>query len=692
MADIDTSKLSIQQILALAAGKPLPPPQDAIDIAASTPEVPSTLVKVGRGAADITQGIKQKYLNVTDPQAAEEFTKQTNQEIAAYEKGRAQGAPDGAGYDFSRLAGNIAMGSPLMLTPAGGVGLLGRGASGMVSGAAGGYAGFDPTNTTQSNLINAGVSGLAGGVLNAAAPRVVQGVVSGAQFAKNKLAEGLRSLIPETQVINNVRVALKTNGIDFDALAQGVKNSLVEDAKKQISFNGKLDPEMLARKMDIEAVAGPGMGTSAQISKNPAQWTSEQNIQKIEANLPSVQREESGTLTQRFQQQDVAQKSYAQRLADQMREIPDTLFGTNPKSAQPTTPLQASEAVIKTIQEKDAKAGQAVTELYDAYKAHGVGDTTSLPTRKLADIAGKIADEFGVENIPTPVLNRLKDFGLFDGKQIKVLTINEADKLNRLINNNNPGFGPVSSALKPIKQALNESLLEIPEAGASKALLTARKAAAERFAEQETGKSVTDAINNVAPDRFFEQNILRGNVRDIQALKESLSKTGEGAAPWHNLRTEAFNWAINKATSSGDKAFNGMTFKRALNEIGEDRLKTLFSPNELAQIKTLERGSLAMTAEPAFAAPSRSNTTPQLMGELLGLGMRTPGLNLAVKPIAEEMALGASQKRLAAALSGEGAANIGRDQAQAALRNKIMSIIEKPSIGAVAPSTIQQKR
>lgn len=262
MADIDTSKLSIQQILALAAGKPLPPPQDAIDIAASTPEIPSTLVKVGRGAADITQGIKQKYLNVTDPQAAEEFTKQTNQEIAAYEKGRAQGAPDGAGYDFSRLAGNIAMGSPLMLTPAGGAGLIGRGASGMVSGAAGGYAGFDPTNTTQSNLINAGVSGLAGGVLNAVAPRVVQGVVSGAQFAKNKLAEGLRSLIPETQIINNVKVALQTNGIDFDALAQGVKNSLVEDAKKQISFSGKLDPEMLARKMDIESVAGFGMGTS----------------------------------------------------------------------------------------------------------------------------------------------------------------------------------------------------------------------------------------------------------------------------------------------------------------------------------------------------------------------------------------------------------------------------------------------
>ena len=693
MADIDTSKLSIQQILALAAGKSLPPSVDALDVAASIPEIPSALVQIGRGASDITQGIKQKYLNWTDPEAAKEYTKQINQDVAVYEKGRQQGAPpSGAGYDWSRLAGNVAMGAPAMLVPGGGVGLLGRIGAGIGTGAAGGYAGFNPENTSTSNVINTGVGATAGGVLNPIAPRIAQGVVQGAQFAKNKLAESLRSLIPDTNIINNVKVALQTNGIDFNALAQGVKNSLIEDAKKQISVNGKLDPEMLARKLDIESVAGPNMATSAQISRNPAQWTAEQNLQKVEVNLPSVQRGETGTITERLQQQDVGTKSYAQRLADQMKSIPDVIFGTNPKATQPSTPFQASEKVIKTIQETDKKAEQGVTDLYNAYKAHGAGDTTSLPTQKLADVAGKIADEFGVENIPPAVLSRLKEFGLFDGKQIKVLTINEADKLNRLINNNNPGFGPISAALAPIKQTLNKSLLEIPEVGASKALLAARKAASERFAAQETGKSVTAAINDVSPDRFFEQNILKGNVRDIQALKESLSKTSEGAAPWHNLRTEAFNWAVNKATSNGEKAFNGMRLKNALNELGDDRLKTLFSPDELAQIRTLERGSLAMTSEPAFAQPSRSNTTPQLMAELLSIGNRIPGINLAVRPIAEDIATGAQQQRLAAALSGQGAANLSRDQAQTALRNKVMSAISRPNIGATAPSTIQQLR
>ena len=80
------------------------------------------------------------------------------------------------------------------------------------------------------------------------------------------------------------------------------------------------------------------------------------------------------------------------------------------------------------------------------------------------------------------------------------------------------------------------------------------------------------------------------------------------------------------------------------------------------------------------------------MAELLSIGQRIPGVNLMVKPIAEDVVTGAAQKRLAAALSGENASNIYRDQAQAALRNRIVSVARKLNIGATAPSTIQQLR
>jgi hypothetical protein len=61
-------------------------------------------------------------------------------------------------------------------------------------------------------------------------------------------------------------------------------------------------------------------------------------------------------------------------------------------------------------------------------------------------------------------MNRLKEFGLMGSKQTKLLTVNEADKLNRLINNNNPGNGPASLALGRIKGAVNEALLEVEPA------------------------------------------------------------------------------------------------------------------------------------------------------------------------------------------------------------------------------------
>jgi hypothetical protein len=50
---------------------------------------------------DIGQGAKQAYLGITDPAAAKEYTKQTDEEIAAYEKGRGPNA----GFDGFRLGG-----------------------------------------------------------------------------------------------------------------------------------------------------------------------------------------------------------------------------------------------------------------------------------------------------------------------------------------------------------------------------------------------------------------------------------------------------------------------------------------------------------------------------------------------------------------------------------------------------------
>jgi hypothetical protein len=178
--------------------------------------------------------------------------------------------------------------------------------------------------------------------------------------------------------------------------------------------------------------------------------------------------------------------------------------GTGGKAA---TAYEAGESAVNALKAGDKAKEEAVGKLYDAFRASGAQDA-NIPAAKVADALGKVADEIGTENIPAAVLNRLKEFGLAGAKQTKALTVNEADKLNRLINNNNPGNGPASLALGRIKSALNSALLEVEPSGQQgvEALKTARAAAAQRFAEADASKGISAALDDVHPDQFVQRS------------------------------------------------------------------------------------------------------------------------------------------------------------------------------------------
>jgi hypothetical protein len=288
-------------------------------------------------------------------------------------------------------------------------------------------------------------------------------------------------------------------------------------------------------------------------------------------------------------------------------------------------------------------------------------------------------------------LSRLQEFGFLGGKRTKLLTVTEADKLGRMIGNNNPGFGVESLVATRLKRSVDSAILEIPEINVSNALTKARDAAKTRFAEQEAGLGVERAIADVAPDRFFQQNILGGNTRDIIAMRDQLNKTADGTQAWDSIRRQVVQFIRDQATSANG-VFSGARMQDAMKRIGPDRLAQIFSPQELAQIQTLLRGSKAMTLEPAFAAPNRSNTTPSLMGALLRLGNRLPGLNLATEPIAREVAASAQQSALANALQGVGV-TASRDSADAVLRAALVKLLteDRAYNPAMLPTAVQEQ-
>ena len=673
----DFTNYTDEQLVAIIRGKN-PATLRPVE-AAPLPEPVSPLVRIGQGMSDIYGGVKQKYLNLTDPDAAAQYTKEGAENDAIIARGRA--AYGEGGFDPLRMAGAVA--TPLSLVPMGGASAITRAGLGALTGGAGGYASFDPTNTTGSNLTNAAVGAVGGGALNAAAPPFVSALVSGAQTVKNTVGQAWRSLTQKVSpaVANNitqqVSVTLQNAGVDLAALPAAIRQSVLDDAALQFTATGKLDPEMLLRRSDINAVGGPGSATRAQITRDPADWTNAQNLQKTEVNIPAVQRGEQPTLTGRFQQQNASTNRFAE-------DLQNKIGGTAP------TQTQASEQTIKAIQARDRASEDAVDALYKQFRDLGKGDLP-VPDTKIADTLGNIVDEIGVENINKSVLSRLQEFGFLGGTRTKLLTVTEADKLGRMIGTNNPGFGVESLVAKKLKRSVDAAILEIPEIDVSSGLMKARAAASKRFAEQEAGLGVSRAIADVAPDRFFQQNILGGNTRDIIAMRDQLNKTADGTQAWDSIRGQVVQFIRDQATSANG-VFSGARMQDAMKRIGQDRLAQIFTPQELAQVQTLLRGSKAMTLEPAFAAPNRSNTTPSLMGALLRLGNKMPLMSVVTGPIEREVAASAQQSALANALQGVGV-TASRDSADAVRRAALVKLLteDRAYNPAMLPTAVQEQ-
>ena len=647
------------------------------------PEEVPAMARVGQGMMDFYGGVKQHYLNVTDPEAAEKYTAQQNENNKIIAEGRA--AHGDTGFDWARMAGNVA--TPLSAIPGGTGGVLSRAAIGAATGAFGNFLNFDPQNTADTRSVSTAVGGLGGGALAVALPPALRAAAQGVQAAGNAVGSAWRALSQAVSpkaaetISREVQSALQNSGVNFSQLPMAIQRSVLDDAAKQLTVTGKLNPEVLLRKAQIEEVGGAGTATRAQVTGDPRDWTAAQNAQKQEVNIPAITRDGLESLTNRFSQQNANTNKYAEALKNQMVDGDVITAGT---------PFDASTQAIQAIQAKDAAAKTAVDALYKAFRDMGKGDV-SVPDTKIARELGEIVDEIGVENIPPAVLSRVKEFGFLGGTRTKLLTVTEADKLGQMIGNNNPGHGTVGLVSTRLKRAVDNAILDIPEIEASQALMTARSNAFARFTDQKAGLGVSRAIADVAPDKFFQQNIINGNVRDINALKGELVKTADGQVAWGSLRKEAMAWIIDSATSTNG-VFSGQRMDAAMKKLGEDRLNAIFSPAEMAQIKTLLSGSKAMTLEPAFAAPSRSNTPQGLMSAALRVGNQIPGLNLMAKPIAEEVEARAQQKMLAKALDAK-SFSMGRDAAQTAKRAALvkMLITDRAMNPSMIPAATQQQ-
>lgn len=549
------------------------------------PENPSPLVRAGRGFMDIPESVR--YIASGGKRDPAE-----DDDERVYQQGRGKDA----GFDVPRFLANTAGSVPFTGPIAAGARVMGvagplaRAGVGAAQGAIQGVLTHTPEGDSKMAQATIGAGG--GAIAPFIADAVGSVVSKVAQFGKEAAA---RFAAKPEAIIAELEPVLASKGIKWGDLSDDVKGGMLMQARRQLSVSGELSPDALARKADLTDLMGPGAGpTRGQVMReDPAQWSWERNTQKLN--------EIGDPITQRFQAQ-------MQRLRDIAKEAISRTGG------QARNDFQAGDSASKAVQEKMAQSKKVVDDLYSVWRETGAGGTEVAP-QKLANELGVIADEIGIENIPPVVRARLESFGMAGGKQTKLLTIDEAEKLRKLIGNNDPGHNnPASSmASQRLKRALDESVMDT-ESPDIPSLKAARSAARERFEMRDSGVGVTAAAKDDAPDRFFNRYVLNGNIRDIQGLKATLNTGFQGAEPdasgvqaWKDLKGRVIEYAVEKA-SVKDGAFSGAQFKKALQEIGEERLKVLFEPDELKQIVRLNSAAHDLTTEPAFAAVNHSNT------------------------------------------------------------------------------------
>ena len=181
------------------------------------------------------------------------------------------------------------------------------------------------------------------------------------------------------------------------------------------------------------------------------------------------------------------------------------------------------------------------------------------------------------------------------------MTVADAFRLRKHVNSLNPRDGtPATVGLTRITRELDKFLEESQVGGEALDLFRQANAAwGRRGAAFGTKPMIQSVDDKLAPDDFVRRAIMGGKVDDIRQLRATLVRQGgaEGREAWDALRVQTVEHLRDRAvTRSGE--FSPEAYGRALGQLGDDRLAVLFSADEIAALRQIERAADGLFTTP----------------------------------------------------------------------------------------------
>jgi hypothetical protein len=428
-----------------------------------------------------------------------------------------------------------------------------------------------------------------------------------------KGTNALRSLLtPKATQLQNadqqIALVLERQGVDWAQVPERIRQSMREEASRAMSGGGQLNGDALRRLLVMQrAGVRPTVG---QLTQDPGTITREMNLAKTGANSTDPSLQGLAGLQNR-------------NTATLLRQLDDAGAVRAPQ------PADAGAAVVRNLEGVANNARGEINNLYSAAR-----DTTgrSLPLEggTFTARASQLLDEAMVGGaLPNGVqttLNRIATGEMPLTVEIAEQLKTQIGKLQRASND-----GQARMALGLVRQALDDAPLmrgqnpggfpaAVGNAGqeAIDAFNLARSANRQFMGRVESSPALKAAVDGVEPDQFLSRYVLskQASAGDVQMLRNDL--TPETA---QIVRDSIVKHLRDAATGSTDDItkFSNASYRKALRDIGDQKLAAFFSQEELQLLKDLGDAAKYMQAQPAGSAVNNSNSGALMLGR--GLDM-----------------------------------------------------------------------
>ena len=468
-------------------------------------------------------------------------------------------------------------------------------ATGGLSGGAVREAGGDP--------LAQGVASFAGGIVGGLGADVAQ---RGAGMARAALTPARVQLENADQ---QIRLVLQRQGIDWGQVPERVRQSMREEAARAMSSGGELNGDAL-RRLVIMQRAGIRTPTVGQLTQDPGQLTREQNLAKVAAN----------STDQALQRLPRLQNENVNRLLGNLDDL---------GAQRGMSPYDAGGAVTNRLGNVINERRGEINALYSSAR-DSQGRSVPLDGHTFTNRASELLDQAMVGgSLPPGVQSTLNKIALGEiplnveiAEQIKT----QIGKLQR-----NSSDGNVRMALGLVRQALDDAplrqaapnggnMLALPGAQgadigqeAINAFNLARSANRQFMGRVESSPALRAVMDGAEPDEFVNRYIISktASAGDVQMLRSDLDPQTTQV-----VKDYLVKHLRDAATSSTDdiSKFSNASYRKALRDIGDQKLSAFFSPEEIQLLKDTGNAAKYLQAQPAGSAVNNSNSGALVLG------------------------------------------------------------------------------